>query len=478
MNQYKHRIFYIILTGSIIHFLAFSYADAAVNSLDSVRQMVKGIYALGSYGKLFSPSVAENPYVDGLAIRTVWELIEPLEGQYNWSFIDAAINQAQMLGKKASLSIAAGKHTPDWVYNYGIQTFRFIDGNPYHKNDFCNEIIIPVPYDPIYLAKWKNFVRAFGARYNSNPIIVKIRITGVNESTAETILPHRFGGPIPDCDKNYYDDIQNWINAGYTASLIKNTWLDIAKAFHSAFPDKGLSVATYEPSFPKINDFGKYDKNLNLVNDIFNMGIANIGPAFIPEHNSLSAFYASNDVKKYVPNSIIGFQMLWWVTGDDVYRMNQRIVGDPKTIFKTAVEKGINAGTSYLEIYTADINNSSFQDVLREAQKQILTVPRIFNVGTSTLAIDSAVISWNTYESSNSQVEYGASGAYGFLSFLDFTLKINHLITLSNLIPATKYNYLVRSVDVFGNLAKSLDFAFTTLPDNISPLSPIGLNIR
>ena len=325
---------------------------------------------MGASGKLFDSSVAENPHVDGLAIRTTWRAVEPLEGEYDWSFLDAATEQARSLGKKASLSVTAGNATPTWVFQAGAQSFTFVDSNPYGEATFCTEVTIPVPYDQVFLNKWKSFIQAVGARYDSNPSIKRVRISGINKLTAETILPHSLGEPIPNCDTSS-NDIQNWINAGYTAALIKETWIDIATTFQSAFPRQSFSAVLTPNGLPKINDSGQYDATLRLAEDILKLGVARLGAIFIPENNSLSVAGVYGLIKGAAVNSVTGFQMLWFVTGDTTYRMNNGVPGDPQMILRSAIDNGINAGASYLEIYPADISNPDFQDILSHGHQRI-----------------------------------------------------------------------------------------------------------
>jgi len=74
-------------------------------------------------------------------------------------------------------------------------------------------------------------------------------------------------------------------------------------------------------------------------------------------------------------------------------------------------------------------------------------------VGNSTVTI-----TWLTNENSNSQVEFGPTTAYGLTTPLDPRLITNHQVTLTNLVPNTRYHYRVRSRDAAGNLAVSGDF--------------------
>jgi phosphodiesterase/alkaline phosphatase D-like protein len=90
------------------------------------------------------------------------------------------------------------------------------------------------------------------------------------------------------------------------------------------------------------------------------------------------------------------------------------------------------------------------------------TPPAISAVGTDTPTTTGATIGWTTDESSDSQVEYGTSTAYGSSTTLDTSLVTSHSVALSGLAPSTVYHYRVKSKDSAGNQAVSSDFTFTT----------------
>jgi Purple acid Phosphatase, N-terminal domain len=90
-------------------------------------------------------------------------------------------------------------------------------------------------------------------------------------------------------------------------------------------------------------------------------------------------------------------------------------------------------------------------------------------ISTSSLATNSAVVSWQTNKPSDSQVEYGTTTAYGSMTTLDGTRVPNHSQTLTNLQPATTYQFRVRSRDEGGSTVLSSNFAFTTKTLDTTP---------
>jgi hypothetical protein len=104
------------------------------------------------------------------------------------------------------------------------------------------------------------------------------------------------------------------------------------------------------------------------------------------------------------------------------------------------------------------------------------TAPTISAVTASSITASAATITWTTNETSDSQVEYGTTTAYGSSSVLNASLVTAHSAALTGFSGSTLYHYRVRSRDAAGNLALSGDFTFTTLapPDTTPPAVSIS----
>lgn len=91
------------------------------------------------------------------------------------------------------------------------------------------------------------------------------------------------------------------------------------------------------------------------------------------------------------------------------------------------------------------------------------TFPVISNVQV-TRSAGSALVTWTTDEPASSQVEFGATTAYGRKTALSSTLTTSHRVTVSGLTPNTQYQFRPLSRDRAGNEQTGVNGNFTTLP--------------
>ena len=89
-------------------------------------------------------------------------------------------------------------------------------------------------------------------------------------------------------------------------------------------------------------------------------------------------------------------------------------------------------------------------------------LPVISAVSASPVGPDSATINWTTDQASDSQVAYGLSASYGYLTQLNPSLTTAHSQTLSSLTAGTTYHFAVKSGNAAGTLATSADNSFET----------------
>jgi len=95
------------------------------------------------------------------------------------------------------------------------------------------------------------------------------------------------------------------------------------------------------------------------------------------------------------------------------------------------------------------------------------TPPIITNISATEITKDSAIISWDTDELSDSLVKYGTSPGNYNQTVYSSENTIHHSINLSELSIDTNYYYIVNSTDLSDNSAQSIENDFKTFPEII-----------
>jgi len=126
----------------------------------------------------WGPSVYTNDFISVEYSRTDWSALEPAEGKYNWGGFDAMLHDfAAQYGKRCAIgaistNCAQAYSTPKWVFDAGAVPVKIPAG--YLPEGHW---VVPKAWDdPVYLAKMKQFIAAFGAHYDGNPNLAFVDI--------------------------------------------------------------------------------------------------------------------------------------------------------------------------------------------------------------------------------------------------------------------------------------------------------------
>jgi hypothetical protein len=134
------------------------------------------------YGLPSDHSASTMAYASVGYIRYDWSTIEPVEGQYNWSVIDYALEAWKAQGKQFAFGVM-NANSSDWNIQYVTPQWVFADGASYVKSQTLDNLTLktgiqyePVWNDPVFLQKLKDFVTALAQRYDNNPNIAFIDV--------------------------------------------------------------------------------------------------------------------------------------------------------------------------------------------------------------------------------------------------------------------------------------------------------------
>jgi len=307
---------------------------------------VKGTYSLMKVEDLVNPSVLKLTFIEGVSIRIWWSEIESQEGKFDWSYLDNALTEVKKANKKAMLRVLPGINSPQWIYNKGIATMEYTGTDPSHKKTYGKKLRAPVPWDETYIREWIKFVDILGKRYSSSDVITLVHIAGATVSSAEMHLPKgKEGGKLTEA-------------AGYSKKKIVNVWKKVMDAYSNAFPGKALALNIAVPF-----------KNDGTLDEVVQYGISKIGTRFCVQGNWLTAhtsdsFYPYKLIFDLHKNNWIniGFQM---ARASKTYESLQGSL-------EASVQKGLDAGARYFELYQVDILEESNGKFLEGLNKQLM----------------------------------------------------------------------------------------------------------
>lgn len=312
-----------------------------------LAQIPQGVFSLSTSGKIANQTVLDDPNIVGVSIRYGWVDLEPTEGAFNWSFLDAEVARVAAAGKKVCLRIATQAGKPAWV----TTAVKRAKGKFFSFDNDGVITTIPVFWDPTYLEKKKKMIAALGAHFGNNPNIAIVTASFANANSEDWAVPHMA------------EDIQNWFAVGYTTEKMLDAGKQIIDATMAAFPNTYVAMAIGGNGHT--GGTGNLDPTADFVaeNAILNADLSWPG-RFIPQINSLSTFNPPAPSEDgtiwnllWVNQPDTGAQMLYWCFDEDTYRVNGGVPGDPATVLTKCVDAAVSYKLKYVEIYQKDVIN-------------------------------------------------------------------------------------------------------------------------
>ena len=146
-----------------------------------------------------------------------------------------------------------------------------------------------------------------------------------------------------------------------------------------------------------------------------------------------------------------------------------RTYGTPVTLGKvtTYTKTGLALGTYYFAVTAFNTNATNNESGYSNEVTTVISVPDttpplLSAIQATGISNTGATINWTTNETSNTQVEYGLTTAYGASTVLNAAMVTAHSQQVTGLVANTLYHYRVKSADAAANLTTSPDNSFTT----------------
>jgi hypothetical protein len=224
---------------------------------------IRGIYVNGQKFYLSNGQLAQAiamPGVDGILVNLDWtDVASPTTARtYSWTLLDSMVQLAVAQGKKFEIDIITGGSTPSWVFAPAPQGLGAASGNFVYVQSnkpgaACLNEKLALPWDPNYIAALTDLLQQLSAHLNAQGTyasMTMLRLTGINTLTDELRLP----GQTPISTPQFpcmIDNLQAWIDVGYSQGQVVTGWRQMLTATRRAFPDKFFNLALItEDGFP------------------------------------------------------------------------------------------------------------------------------------------------------------------------------------------------------------------------------------
>ena len=318
----------------------------------------QGVYCLGyvqtgttvAYNTPTWTAIWQTSYVSGIALRATWPSMEASKGGYDWLMVDGALTEAQANNKRVSISVTPGVYAPSWLVNEGAKHINIAtDSTGTTRSNMV------LPWDPIFQKEWGAFVKAEGARYDSNPNVGYVMIGGPG-TAIETFMVHNQA------------DYNTFAAAGGLPKWIVGSE-QIIDMYGAAFKNTPFLLALANPvtNVPSENQAGQ-----RALQQVIDYATAKYPGRFgICSHalqdttlTQLAGFFVNQDIMQSSSIYPSGFQMISAATNSP---NNSLSVGN----LGTAATDGIDMGAQFEEVYLVDIQNAQYTTMLTSANNQL-----------------------------------------------------------------------------------------------------------
>lgn len=306
---------------------------AALPSTAAAQSAPVGIFSSGGPTTATNNSVDSRlegrDYVDGALVRIGWKDIETSPGVYDWTRLDAQFARAEQYGVSISLGIVNGQHAPTWLPGQGAAMFSYV------FRPTGATVSMPVPWDPIFLNEWTEFVAALGERYRDEPALALVHITTSTGNGFEMQLPST---PA---------DVTAWNAAGYTVAKHVDAYETVIDAFDAAFPATPLDLEIH----PVLNNDAVAQQTVAYGNATIGARFG-VFAAWWSQHNADVAYPGMYELlKAQAAETFAGVQL---VTNATNYNST---FGDGG--IQTALDRAYADGIRYFEPWDVDLFNAA-----------------------------------------------------------------------------------------------------------------------
>ncbi len=271
-----------------------------------------------------------KPYINGLSVTYTWQDLEPVEDTFKWELIDQVLDLCAKNNRTAIIRISTSgmdpnpdtNDTPKWVFDGGAKaiTYKGVDGQSHQ---------MPLFWDKTYLANWDNFVSELGARYDKNPNIHSIGITGggimTGNITTPGSLPAYQGKTVSSELKTAGNQLNDAMKKEYAMDqrLLEQHGKYMVDLFAKSFPSARLNFDLD----PQVHSRMGQD----VLDEISDYAIRRYGQRLYLTRLNADEKHGFDEYRlliKFRPDTLTGLQLKDDVTGQDLEKISKYALDD------------------------------------------------------------------------------------------------------------------------------------------------------
>ena len=328
---------------------------------DKTSSGICGVFVADDWDQPVPDYVLKNPDVDGVIIRIHWNNIQTAKDKFDWKQLDNDSKAIVEAGKKFWITFAAGKHSPDWIYQEGVHRLDFMESPQEGKSGKMVPVNVPIVWEKSYVELWENFISQVATHLKADQkkwdALTMVKISGINERTDEIRLPAQ--NKLKNERGSSTDASSIWKENGYSNDRIIKVWQRFLDAYATNFPGKVISMAVIPGhAFPTINDRGDIvgrKQFRDITEDMIRDGIKRYKGVFAVQFNSLYDTGGAHEmvVKAGKQGAITGFQLNHIKLADPAC-LDDHSKCDEE-MFKRVMDNGANNGACWVEIFQKDV---------------------------------------------------------------------------------------------------------------------------
>ena len=298
----------------------------------------------------------DKPEVNGLSANFSWRELNPEDDKFEWKKLDDLLALVGKHDKTLILRVTTcgteaktESDTPDYVLKNEVKTLTY-------KDSAGNEHKMPIFWDSTYLAEWGNFVQEFGKRYDKNPNLHSVGITGGGVAGGTLVVPE-LSEPL---NQENYKALEKTLikEHGMSQRQLVEHWKYVADIFPKAFPTARLN---FDINPPTPNRAGQ--DSLDEISDylIYRYG-QRVYLTRMHVNDAKHGFDQYRVMLKFRPDTLTGFQLTDNLKAEDLPKVAKNAFDD---------------GASFVEVPTkfflgdASKNETEAPEAVKTAMKSL-----------------------------------------------------------------------------------------------------------